>query len=267
MIDVADLACADLVAVPAGVLGMGSTVAEVDACAAYWGARLVDPQFSQDRLRRWLAKEIPRHDVLVECFAVSRVPVTNRDFRRFLHEGGGPVPASIEEGEADDHPVWGVSHAGAERFCAWLGEVVGRPCRLPTEAEWEYAARGPGGLEYPYGDEFDATRCNTTESGIGRTTPVDRYPGGASGWGVLDLAGNVEEWTADVYAPYPGGELVEDDLYRLSGGTYHVLRGGSFARGGDLARCARRHGPSPGPEYRYRGFRVVIPGATQGGGR
>jgi formylglycine-generating enzyme required for sulfatase activity len=72
------------------------------------------------------------------------------------------------------------------------------------------------------------------------------------------LAGNVEEWTGDTYRPYPGGKFVVDDIYLHLGPRYRVLRGGSFALGGDLARCARRHGPHPAPVFRYRGFRIVV---------
>ncbi|MBA2497312.1 MAG: SUMF1/EgtB/PvdO family nonheme iron enzyme [Acidimicrobiia bacterium] len=223
--------------------------------------RLIDPSFATS-FRRWLQKEHPKTTVVVEGFHISRFPVTNGEYVRFLEAAGGPPPESIASGEPDDHPVWGVDCSDAERFCGWYGRNAHRPCRLPTEAEWEYAARGPSGREYPFGDEFDPSRCNTIESGIGTTTPVDRYPHGASEWGVYDLAGNVEEWTADLYRPYPGGRFVDDDLSDAAGGTYRVLRGGSFARGGDLARCARRHGPYPGPDYRYRGFRVVLPTAA-----
>lgn len=236
---------------------MGSTLTEIEACARYWVGRLIDPSFATS-FRRWLQKEHPKTTVVVEGFHISRFPVTNGEYVRFLEAAGGPPPESIASGEPDDHPVWGVDCSDAERFCGWYGRNAHRPCRLPTEAEWEYAAQGPSGREYPFGDEFDPSRCNTIESGIGTTTPVDRYPHGASEWGVYDLAGNVEEWTADLYRPYPGGRFVDDDLSDAAGGTYRVLRGGSFARGGDLARCARRHGPYPGPDYRYRGFRVVL---------
>ena len=87
-------------------------------------------------------------------------------------------------------------------------------------------------------------------------------PDGASPWGVLDLGGNVEEWTADIYAPYPGGQRIDDDLAQLHGDGYPVLRGGSFALGGDLARTRRRHGPYVGDRFAVTGFRLVVGGSA-----
>jgi len=257
VIPLGDVPEMELVDIPGGTVAMGSTLAEIDACERYWSGRLVDPSFAAS-FRRWLLKEHPKTEVPLRGFRISRYPVTNSEYRAFLGATGGVPPESLARREPGDHPVWGVGCADAERFCAWLGTELHQACRLPTEAEWEYAARGPSGREYPFGDEFDPARCNTAESGIGATTPVTRYPDGASQWGVCDLAGNVEEWTADVYAPYPGGRFIDDDVSAATGGSYRVLRGGSFARGGDLARCARRHGPYPAPEYRFRGFRVVV---------
>jgi formylglycine-generating enzyme required for sulfatase activity len=254
----------ELVAIAGGALQMGSTVAQVDACVAYWSARLIDPTWDAERFRQWILKEFPQHPVQVDSFALGRYPVTNREYAAFLAgvaDAGHPLPESLALGEPPDHPVWGVSAKDAEVFAAWLSRGRGRRLRLPTEAEWEYAARGPAGREYPYGDAFDPSRCNTVESRIGHTTPVDRYPGGASEFGICDLGGNVEEWTADRYAPYPGGTFIADDLVRLVGPEYRILRGGSFALGGDLARCARRHGRHPGPRFRYTGFRLAADAA------
>lgn len=248
----------EFVAIPGGLFGMGSTRQQVEACVTFWGARLVDPAYSIDRFREWVLKEYPRHPVQVAAFRIGRFPVTNEQYLRFVDATGHATPASLLDSAPGDHPVWGVSFEDAEAFAAWLGALLGRRCRLPTEAEWEYAARGPSGREYPFGDDFDPARCNTLESGSGSTTPVDRYPAGASEFGVWDLAGNVEEWTSGCYAPYPGGTFIEDDLSRANPHGYRVLRGGSFVRGGDLARCARRHGPFPAPEFRYRGFRVAM---------
>ena len=118
-------------------------------------------------------------------------------------------------------------------------------------------AAGPEARRYPFGDDFDPSLCNTVESGFGETTPIDAYPRGASWCGVRELAGNVEEWTSSQYEPYPGGICVDDDLREAVGSRYPILRGGSFALGGDLARSARRHGPHPVERFRVCGFRLV----------
>lgn len=251
----------DLVDISGGAFWMGSSMAAVEAATNRWAPHLLDESFTEADLRAWLMKEYPSHRVEVASFAMSRFPITNRQFAAFVAATGGQPPESLVLGEPDDHPVWGIGYDQARRFCTWLTSCSGTTVyRIPTEAEWEYAARGRSGREYPFGDGFDPARCNTWEAGIGHTTPVDRYSESASEWGIVDLAGNVEEWTADLYAPYPGSTVVHDHLTAANGGSYRVLRGGSFARGGDLARCARRHGPHPGPDYRYRGFRVVTDG-------
>jgi formylglycine-generating enzyme required for sulfatase activity len=250
----------DLIALPGGVFSMGSSLHEIEEATKLWAPRLLDSSFTEVDLQAWLMKEYPKHRVPVRPFIMSRFPITNGQFRAFTAATEKEPPESVLMGEPDDHPVWGVTYEDACQFCAWLTAPGTTVFRLPTEAEWEYAARGPMGREFPFGNRFDPTLCNTAEAGIGHTTPVDRYLNGASGWGVVDLAGNVEEWTSDVYKPYPGGRFADDHLSAANRGSYRVLRGGSFARGGDLARCARRHGPHPAPEYRYRGFRVVAGG-------
>ena len=248
----------DFVKVPRGTLKMGSTIDQVDSCVVYWGSRLIDPTYDVTSFRQWILKEYPQHLVQVNAFYISRFPVTNREFTFFINETGHSSPNSIINSEPSNHPVWGVSFEDAIAFAQWLGTKLGRVCRLPTEAEWEYSARGSSTREYPFGDEFDHSRCNVVESGMGHTTAVDHYPNGVSEFEVFDLAGNVEEWTMDYYIPYPGGTFIHDNLSKRHGSRYHVLRGGSFARGGDLARCSRRHGLQIGPEFQYAGFRIVI---------
>lgn len=242
--------------IPGGTLWMGSDQEAVERCVAAWTDRLLDPAYVPC-FRAWIMKEYPRHPVPVAPFTAWVYPVTNGEFIHFVRESGCSMPESVRTGRPADHPVWGVSLADAEAFAAWRGALDGRRWRLPTEAEWEWLAAGPDHREHPFGDVFDATRCNTVEDGPGTTTAVDAYPQGASWCGAMDLAGNVEEWTSSRYAPYPGGQLIEDDLTRLVGLDYPILRGGSFALGGDLTRSSRRHGPHPGPRFRYIGFRLV----------
>ncbi len=247
----------DMVAVPSAAFVMGSTPWEALRCIAFWSKRLVSPAFTTAAFGSWIAKELPAHDMALKSYWIGKYPVTNAQYAAFCTATGMVAPVSLIGGFPADHPVWGVSYENAEAFARWAGRISGRVFRLPTEAEWEFAARGLVRRDYPYGDDFSSACANTAESAIGTTTPVDRYERWASPFGVCDMAGNVEEWVDDRYAPYPGGCLIEDDLTRSLGVDYRILRGGSFARGGDLARCARRHGPYPSAEYRYTGFRIA----------
>src|SRR5262249_42485092 len=129
--------------------------------------------------------------------------------------------------ERANHPVWSISEAAAGMYASWLSHRLGRRVRLPTHAQWEYAACGGDDREYLWGNEFDPDAANTVEAGPLSTTPVGMYPAGRSRFGVDDMAGNVEEFTADDYAPYPSGILIDDDS-TTAGQTYRVTRGGSF---------------------------------------
>jgi len=162
-----------------------------------------------------------------------------------------------------NHPVVGVSWFEALAYCNWLGEITGRSCRLPTEAEWEKAARGTDGRIYPWGSEWAEDRANTSEAGVGRTTAVGAFPAGASTYGILDMSGNVWEWCSSVgyaEAAYPyraddGREDLERDVVRaLRGGSWHLSRRD--------ARCAVRDNYNPGLFNGNVGFRVVFPGAS-----
>lgn len=237
---------------------MGSTSEEVEACVKYWGVKLVESSYNIPNFHQWILKEFPKHPVRLPAFRINRFPVVNQNYFEFAKATDAQLSKSILLEEPGDHPVWGVSFDEAKNYADWLSIKLGCQCRLPTEAEWEYSARGYSGREYPFGQKFDRTKCNTIEAGIGHTTPVDFYPHGASEFGVCDLGGNVEEWTMDFYQPYKGGTYIHDDLSMVLG-EYRILRGGSFIRGGDLARCARRHGPFPSEVFQYTGFRIVIP--------
>ncbi|MFE3823986.1 formylglycine-generating enzyme family protein [Streptomyces sp. NPDC059092] len=232
--------------------------------------------------RAWIEKETPVEQVALADYWISTYPVTNAEYRHFLADTRHPArPTTWYLGaypyDRANHPVAGVRPEDADAYAVWLTERTGHPWRLPGEAEWEYAAKGPLGLEFPWGDTFDADAANTRESGVHTTTPVGAFPAGRSPFGAFDMGGNVEEFVADDYRPYWGGSFVTDDLSAGPGDSsetgcssrtdgpsttdgpplaYRVARGGSFSRFGDLARTRRRHGAFPSPLYPI-GFRLA----------
>ena len=210
---------------------------------------------------QWISKESPQHAVSVRRFKLMRYLVTNQDWWLHCSEvATAGVPSSWKFGvyprAQSNHPAWAVSAAQADGYARWLSARTGRRFRLPTEAEWEYAATGGDGREHPWGDIWDPGKANTAEAGPLATTPIGMYPSGQSPFRLHDMAGNVEEYVSDFYAPYVGGERVEDHLWTAHQGTYRITRGGSFSRYGDLARCARRHGHFPAEIYAV-GFRLA----------
>ena len=211
--------------------------------------------------RDWIAKEAPRHRVTLVPYRIARFPVTNREYRDFLLDTGHcEMPSSWTSRrypvERANHPVYTVSPASADAYAAWLAARTGRAFRLPTEAEWEHAAAGPQGREYPWGARFDPALANTGECGLFDTSPVGVFVGGEAPCGAADMGGNVEEFTADTYAAYPGGDFVADHLVQIHG-AYRVARGGCFSRFGDLARTRRRHGHNPRSAAYAMGFRLA----------
>ncbi len=212
----------------------------------------------------WLLKSTPRHAVDLDAYEIGRFPVTEQEYRQFLDET--QLDAWPEHWlqtpprpERRNHPVHGVPWNAVLLYVEWLQERTGRQYRIPSEAEWERAAAGTDGRAFPWGNRFEAHRCNTREGGVGSTTPVGIYPDGMSACGALDLAGNVEELVADLYAPYPGSSYRD-----LEAGSYRITRGGVFCLDADLARCDRRHGTRyAGPT----GFRLALSAADEWLGR
>ncbi|MCK9485866.1 MAG: formylglycine-generating enzyme family protein [Dehalococcoidia bacterium] len=207
------------------------------------------------------ADEMPLRRVRVGPFAAALAPVTNAEFARFLEETDFEPSRywADEHFASPDCPVVGVSWSAAVAYCEWLSEVVGRPCRLPTEAEREYAARGdvPDVL-YPWGDEpwTDGVHALGSKGG-------DRpHPIGASepnAFGLYHMADNVHEWCSDWYAPYeppagPGAVLV--DPRGPAEGTRRASRGGSWRHQVKVTRIAARSSLSPDFEYNDYGMRV-----------
>jgi formylglycine-generating enzyme required for sulfatase activity len=248
----------EMVDIPAAEVLIGTPAAALGEVVSAWSDVGVREE--------WIAKEVPRHRRRVEAFHIGVYPVTNLEYERFVRDAGSArAPSSWRFGiyphHLSNHPVWTVSPEDADAYAAWLSRRTGRQFRLPSEAEWEYAASGGDGRQFPWGERFLGDHANTVDNGPLVTTPIGTYPAGRSPFGLADVAGNVEEYTADDYRPYPGGEHVIDDLV-TSGGGYRVTRGGSFTRYGDLARCARRHGWYPRDLYAV-GFRLaesVTPG-------
>jgi len=147
-----------------------------------------------------------------------------------------------------DHPVTRISWKAALAYAAWLTQVTGEPWRLPTEEEWEKAARGTDGRSYPWGNTWDPSRANTEESGPGDTTPVGAYPTGASPYGALDMAGNVNEWC---------GVPADSPLFRPGAWAGGYLAGGGWDESRAHARAAYRSQLFMGSSTDDSGFRLV----------
>ncbi|MBK8049172.1 MAG: SUMF1/EgtB/PvdO family nonheme iron enzyme [Anaerolineales bacterium] len=171
---------------------------------------------------------------------------------------------------AANHPVTGVTWDEANAYCRWLSEMTGRRYRLPTEAEWEKAARGDDGRRYPWGEAFDPANCNAAPAGRGAVAPAGSYsPRGDSPFGCVDMAGNVWEWTSTVWGrdyatldyPYPyradDGREMQD--LKLPGGhrELRICRGGSFRDNENRVTCTVRARYAADSRHPARGFRVV----------
>lgn len=205
--------------------------------------------------------EMPRHKLSLPAYKIDKYPVTNAQYRQFVREAGHHPPAHWTDGEIppgkDAHPIVCVSSIDAQAYCNWLSRKTGVTYRLPSEQEWEKAARGPfpDDRRYPWGNGWYKDYCNTNETGSSDTMPVTAFESiNKSPFGVVDMAGNVWEWTSSVYTRY--GTTVTS-LGSFAGLKYTV-RGGAYTIEARSARisCRGRYGPH---EYKpYLGFRVVI---------
>jgi formylglycine-generating enzyme required for sulfatase activity len=201
------------------------------------------------------ADEALQHVVDLAAYSISVHPVTSGEYAVFVESTGHPAPPHWPGGAPAglaEHPATYVDWHDARAFCAWAG------VRLPTEAEWEKAARGTDARLYPWGGEEPDGRTAVFGRGtkLAATEPVGGRPAGASAYGMLDAAGNVWEWVASAYRPYPyrGDDGREDP----AGGAERVLRGGSYASPGSRwLRCASRSRSFPTRRQAHIGFRVV----------
>ncbi|MHB2017355.1 MAG: formylglycine-generating enzyme family protein [Candidatus Xenobia bacterium] len=222
----------------------GSTLLRVPAGTCIMG--------SQDR-----PDEQPVQHVYLGTFWIARTAVTNAQFARFVASTGYHASGPWGQGAArwgPHAPVVHVSWYDARAYCAWAG------LRLPTEAEREKASRGPDGRVFPWGDTFDARLCRTSVGGsagsCGGPTAVGSYPGGASPYGCLDMAGNVWEWCSSRYAPYPWRS--DDGRENPTGEAWRCVRGSSWYCVDPIKiRSANRLDFPPQTQTDALGFRVA----------
>ena len=205
----------------------------------------------------------PQQRLHLPAFRIARTPITNAQYYLFTQATGHPAPAHWEENRPpkglESHPVVHVAWRDALAYCTWLSQTTHQSITLPSEAEWEKAARGDQDQRaYPWGETFDATQCNCNDLGLHLTTPVGIFPAGASPYGCLDMAGNVWEWTLSQYSDYPYDPT--DGREDLAGNANRVLRGGSFYHNRFFVRCAYRDRSFPNDRDYNVGFRVVSPG-------
>ncbi len=250
--------------VPCGPFIAGSDAAEREA--AY---RLDEAAYGHSRTRErgWYERERARGVETLDAFHITRTPITNAQYAAFIEASGHRAPAVDEatwrsyglnhayeetlpyqwrEGVPppgkEDHPVVLVAHADARAYAVWLSENTGLTWRLPSELEWEKAARGPEGRRFPWGDEFDPAWLNSWDRGPFATTPVASFPEGASPFGLMDAAGQVFEWTATA-----------------SGQGRYLVKGGSWDdKGCGICRPAARHGRPEGIKHILIGFRLLV---------
>lgn len=196
--------------------------------------------------------EYPQHTVYVDGFWIGKYEVTMAQYRRCVEAGACHRTEELYARKPEDFPVVYVNWYRAQEYAQWAGG------RLPTEAEWEKAARGTDGRTYPWGDMWDPTRCNTKDSGPGGRTPVGAYsPAGDSPYGVSDMAGNVWEWTSSLLRPYPYNP--SDGREDPHSKEDRVIRGGGWSYVADNSRSWIRYAAPPGEGRRSLGFRLVYP--------
>ncbi|HTN93742.1 MAG TPA: formylglycine-generating enzyme family protein [Gallionella sp.] len=215
----------------------------------------------------------PQHTVYLKAFLIDKYPVTNAQYARFIAATGHRPPSSWKDGKILKgtllQPVTMVNWYDAVAYAKWAGK------RLPTEAEWEKAARGTDGRRWPWGNEMDPARLNTYYN-VGAATSVTTYSNGVSPYGAFDMAGNVDEWVEDDFLPYKGTDApadvfqgkvarvlnAQDQAMKLSdmvpvNRLYKVLRGGSWK--GDPFSTASYHRDYSWPNYAsdFYGFRCA----------
>jgi len=208
--------------------------------------------------------EQPQREVNVSAYGIGLYPVTNAQYAAFITALNRRPPAHWIDGAPlpglEHHPVVNVTWGDAAAYCLWLSDITGKTYRLPSEAQWEKAARGTDGRLFPWGNRWDRHRCNTLENGERQTTPVGSYsPDGDSFYGCADMAGNVWEWVLDWYSKdYYAHSLALDNPLGPVNGAVKVLRGGSFNNDAWQARTTNRSYANRNQARPEVGFRVAL---------
>jgi len=210
------------------------------------------------------ADEKPYHKVYLEAFQIDKFLVTQSDYSKCVSYGACPENQKLGGFMGDRQPVVGVNWEDANSYCKWAGK------RLPTEAEWEKAARGTDGRVYPWGNGFDGKKANfcdkncsedaadkTVDDGYAKTSPVGSYPAGASPYGAMDMAGNVLEWVSDWYDENYYSNSPSKSPKGPDRGTFRVLRGGGWSLNAWGVRASIRFRSAATLRGNVLGFRCV----------
>ncbi len=231
----------EMITIAPGEFIMGSTEKSITWAAQTFFSESLD--FYRD--------ETPAHAVTLQAYKIDITEVTMGQYLLYMKQTGALAPKFMDHDRfnQDQQPVVGVTWQEATDYCATLGK------RLPTEAEWEKAARGTDERYYPWGNEPDETQANVRgkKDGFRYSAPVAVKTFGTSPYGLHDMAGNVWEWTADWYQPHPGNTH-PNDFY---GEQFRVIKGGSWFSNMDLARISVRGKSLPDKRYNYLGFRCA----------
>lgn len=206
-----------------------------------------------------LYDERPQHTIYLNGFWIDKTEVTTAQYKRCMEVGACTVPrglapwddCTIEVTGKLDHPINCVDWNQATAYCSWADR------RLPTEAEWEKAARGIDGRVYPWGDVWNSGKLNSSDSALHSTTDVGSFPTGASPYGALDMVGNVWEWVADWYNDTYYATSPRENPQGPISGQFRVMRGGSWATGSYNIRTAIRLSNQPDFSVDEDGFRCA----------
>ena len=243
--DVLSLATTEqFIQIPASHFLMGTPVADLSRLAQQYSGT-----------RESYREESPQHLVAVDAFEIAETPLTVASYAEFV-SAGGVEPSSWHAQQTGSPllPVVNITLPMALTYTEWRSKRDGISYHIPTEAEWECAARGTDGRQFPWGDLWDVSRAASRETGL-PLQPVGTYQTGASPWGVLDMAGTVWEWTTSIDAPYPYDP--DDGRNNLAREGRRVIRGGCYVNPISYARCACRFRMQPKMTNPFLGFRIV----------